>query len=397
MDIWQSLAGMLEVKLLCGDPNYALKQIMNLGISIFNAKPAEDGVTLQFSISRSNRKILKSFAEKKGYTLQFIRHRGQYWNIKRLTKRPVLIFGAFFFLFLGLYLPSRVLFFQVEGNQTVPSKLILSTGQLSGIGFGCSREEVRSEKVKNALLEAIPELKWVGVNTSGCTAIISVQERTVQEKAQSTSGVSSIVASRDGIISSCTATKGNLLCKPGQAVTKGQVLISGYYNSGLTIQVSQAEGEVYAFTNREFEAVLPKNGQAKGEIKEVIKKYSLIIEKNRINFYKDSGISPTGCDKMYEENFMVLPGGFVLPVSFVTETWYVYETWEEAADTQDAENQLSEFAGHSLSQTLIAGKVLKAREEFITEETHTSLRGTYACLEMIGQVKQEEIVSPYGK
>lgn len=397
MDIWQSLGGMMEVKLLCGDPNHALKQIIHLGIPIFEAKPAEDGVTLQFSVSRKHFKVLKKFADKKGYDLQLVRHHGQYWNLRRLMKRPVLMIGAIFFLVLGLYLPSRVLFFQVEGNQTVPSALILSKCQLSGIGFGSSREEVRSEKVKNALLEAIPELKWVGVNTSGCTAIISVEERTDQEKAQITSGISSIIASRDGIISSCTATKGNLLCKPGQAVTKGQVLISGYYNSGLTIQVSQAEGEIYAYTKRELEAVLPGNGQAKGEIKEVIKKYSLIIEKNRINFYKDSGISPTGCDKMYEENFLILPGGFTLPVSFVTETWYVYDTCDETGNIASAESQLSQFAGQYLSQTLIAGKVLKAREDFITEETHTSLHGSYACMEMIGQVKQEEIVSPYGK
>lgn len=36
--------------------------------------------------------------------------------------------------------------------------------------------------MKNALLSAIPELQWAGVNTYGCRAVISVRERTLPER-----------------------------------------------------------------------------------------------------------------------------------------------------------------------------------------------------------------------
>ena len=37
---------------------------------------------------------------------------------------------------------------------------------------------IRSEKVKNSLLQRIPQLQWAGINTDGCVAVISVREKT---------------------------------------------------------------------------------------------------------------------------------------------------------------------------------------------------------------------------
>jgi sporulation protein YqfD len=152
---------------------------------------------------------------------------------------------------LTIFLPTRVLFIHVEGNSTVEERRILEAAQECGIRFGASRRQVRSEKMKNRLLEKVPELKWAGVNTSGCTAVISVREQPVQEQRTGYTGISSIVAACDGRITSCTVTKGNGLCAPGQVVQKGQLLISGYLDCGICIRVTGAEGEIFAETRQE--------------------------------------------------------------------------------------------------------------------------------------------------
>ena len=169
------------------------------------------------------------------------------------------------FLAAAIFLPTRIFFVRVEGNVTTPTRLILDAAGESGIRFGASRRAVRSEKMKTALLSALPHLHGAGGNTSGCVATGSVRQRTEPEVTGQDRAVSSIVASRDGFIVSATVTRGNSLCRVGQSVKAGQVLISGYTDCGICIQATRAEGETCAQTSREFAAVTPAQWTARGE------------------------------------------------------------------------------------------------------------------------------------
>ena len=213
-----------------------------------------------------------------------------------------------------MWLPSRVLFVQIEGNTHVESRRILESAARCGIAFGASRREIRSEKIKNALIECIPELSWVGVNTYGCTAVISVRERVKESDTENIHGVSSIVASCDGVIRQITVLQGNRVCSVGQAVTKGQVLISGYTDCGISIQATAAKGEVFAETSRSVTAIFPRVCMQRGEKQCIEQKYAVIIGKKRINFSNSSGILGTSCVKMYTEKYLTLPS---ISLSFI--------------------------------------------------------------------------------
>ena len=397
MDIWRSLAGTLQIQLRSADPTRTLMQLSDGGISVCGIAPAEDGITLTFWIRRVDFRLLEQLARRKGMEMEVLGQGGVYWSAVRMLRRPVLLLGLLFTLFLTMYLPSRVLFFQVEGNQYVPTHYILAQCQEVGIRFGASRNEVRSERVKNALLEVIPQLQWVGVNTSGCVATVTVKERPLEDTAERTFAFSSIVAARDGVVTSCTASKGNLLCKPGQAVKKGQVLISGYTDCGLMIQTTQAQGEVYAQTGREISVLTPSISQVRRNQTHVTKNFALIIGKKRINFYKGSGISDTSCDKMYSESYITLPGGFQLPICLVTEVWTSYECTQQEIDSEQAEQLLKQFTEEYLPSVMIAGKVLQSTQSVTKENDAYILIGNYACLEMIGREVSEEIITPNGK
>ena len=391
MDLWKSLNGMVEVRLTSADPAAAVTQINAAGIPVFSAKREEDDIITVFSIRRQDIKKLKTLAQKRGYDVTLSRRSGIYWVGKRLLKRPVLVVGILLFLMIAMYLPTRVLFVEIEGNTTLPTRLILEKCQQCGITFGTSRRQVRSEKMKNALLQAVPELQWAGINTSGCTATITVRERIPAQLPQQQCGASSIVAIRDGVISSITATKGNALCKVGQAVKAGEVLISGYTDCGILIQATQAAGEVYAATNRDLTVVLPRKWQSQTAKTATEEKYSVILGKNRINFYKGSGILGTTCDKMYEESYVTLPGGFQMPIIFVKETWTYYEETEVSLP----QPELSAYAQAYLQQQMVAGSIISSDESTALEDERYRFQGNYACTEMIGQVRSEEAIKPY--
>ena len=394
MNLWRSLGGVIRVNLTSSDPALALRELSKAGITVYNATRQADDIVVQLVLDRRDLQRLKVLAGKKGYNVQQVNNRGIYWTAKRLLKRPILVLGVFVFLLLVFYLPSRVFFVRIEGNERIPDRLILEKCEECGIRFGASRRQVRSEKMKNALLEAIPELQWAGINTSGCVATITVRERSDADIEEQKSGVSSIVAACDGIITSCTVIRGTGVCQVGQAVREGQLLVSGYTDCGISIQACRAQAEIYAQTRRELTVVAPTNWLTQGDDTKSIKKYAVIIGKKRINFYKGSGISGTTCDKIYEENYITLPGGFQLPVAIITETWTI-----SANDIEmpvNADGLLPAFAEQYLKDVMVAGTIL-SREETITEaDGLLRLQGKYACSEMIAQDRNEEIIKPYG-
>ena len=396
MDFWRSLTGMVRITLTSADPTAALRMVNDADITVYNTIWVDD-LTVRFYLRRSDYGLLAKTIAKRGDRLSFDGRRGGYWLFRRFLSRPVLLMGVLLMIVLSLWLPSRVLFVQIEGNGTVSTKKILEQAQNCGIAFGAKRRAVRSEKMKNALLEAIPELQWAGINTTGCTAVISVRERSVPDEERSGAKVTSMIAAVDGVICEMTVTSGNPLCKLGQAVKEGQVLVSGYTDCGICVRAGQAQAEIFAETNRKLSVILPSEYVQRSIFTRSEKKFSLIIGKKRINFYKGSGISDTTCDKMYSETYMLLPGGLQLPVALVTEQWTWTETTLVTMDETEAEAIFSDFANSYLKQRMIAGQIRQRNESRSIGDGVFRQYGRYTCTEMICKTRIEENLPEYAE
>lgn len=387
MDLWHSLSGMVEVKLVSPDLPGAMEMLRKAQVPVQDLVLLDD-FQLRFFMERNQFSSAKKWLEKRGHRLEICRRRGIYFLLRRLLNRPVLTLGLLTVFLFSLWVPTRVFFLQVEGNTTIPSRQIMEAAGACGIGFGTSRRELRSEKVKNALLAAMPQLQWAGVNTYGCKAVITVRERTQVQQQMQNGQVSSIVALRDAVIREMTVLKGNALCQPGQAVKAGEVLVSGYVDHGICIQAGPSIAEIYGDTQRRLTAVIPTEYDQRTKITASTKKYSLIFGKKRINLFKGSGILGTTCAKIYEENYLTLPGGFVLPVAIAWEQWYEFDTI--CATETKTEQILSDFATDYLTGQMLAGKITLSNQLFFHDDSYCTLEGQYSCYEMIGFTRPEE-------
>ena len=357
----------------------------------------KDMLTATVAVSRLDHEYLKQMAVRYGAQVREVQKRGAYWMVMNLFHRPVLVIGLILQMLLMCWLPSRVLFITVDGNTSVPTKYILEQAQQCGIAFGASRREVRSEKMKNSLLGAIPQLQWAGINTKGCTAVISVKEKNTEENAAAFNGISSIVAARDGIVISCTGVRGNMLCRIGQAVYKGDVLISAYTDVGLCVKATQANGEVYAQTLRQADLYVPLVCMEKGDISAEEKKFGLLIGKKRINLYKGSGISGASCDKINLEYYVTLPGGFKLPFGVFVSSFRSYDTSAVSCDMETAKDLAAAAAKKYILSQMVSGKILLDSVVMNSDGEFMALSGQYICLEMIGRVQYEENTLNYGE
>ena len=388
MGLYRSFAGSVEVSLISADIAECLRVLEQKRISAFTIRTV-DTVTLELTVSRKDLLKLQQLCERKGYVLHLKQKRGLFWPLRAMIKRPVFVIGMMFLIVLAVMLPGRILFIETEGNEAVPSRYILEQAENCGLKFWSRRREVRSEQIKNALLEAIPQLQWVGVNTYGCRAVIAVRERSAYPAEQDGASVSHIAASRDGVIHSCTVTRGYGNCIVGQAVRKGDILISGFTDCGLTIVAERAEGEVLAQTQRSLNVLTPAGCQIQSQTGSGNTRYSLLIGKKRINFYKGSGISGATCDKMYSKYVLTLPGGFSLPVALLKETTISCSLTEMTANHPSS--MLEAFVSDYLMEQMKDGVILR-KSEVLTESNGVfQLNGVYDCQENIGIVQEEKI------
>lgn len=387
-----SLRGLLCVRITCADVEALLTKLILNGIPIKNID-RQDELTVELWVHKCNYPSFEECVMSISGEVKVLSRLGLAWRLLHFRKRPVLISGILLYIFLTLFLPTRIFFVKVEGNQSVPDYEIINTAQSVGVGFGTSRRTVRSEKVKNALLSEMPQLQWVGVNTCGCVAIITVKERNVVDNSATSSGITSIIASRDGIVDSVIATKGNVLCKVGQAVRENQILISGYTDCGISIKATSAEGEIYAKTSRKINVILPLARTERVSVNSQEIKYSFIFGKKQINLYKDSGISDSSCVTMYDKRIITLPGGFALPVAVVKETIVYYDCRVDELPEDDACQIANNYALWYLNSQMVAGEVLTSSDSIIAENGKLNFCGTYLCREMIAKVYEEEIIT----
>ncbi len=394
MSMIHSFHNRSAVELTSADMQGAILAIRSQNIEIEDVEQI-DALTLRFSVENTSMEKLQMLSEKRGDQLKLLSQNG--WRVlqKRWKERPVLVVGLLLLLLFFFWVPGKVLFVQVEGNQKIPTRYIVEKASECGLTFGTSRRQVRSEKVKNGLLEAIPELSWAGINTFGCTAVISVKEQLTSVERENEGFVSSIVASRDGYVLGLNVLQGNAVCKVGQAVKQGQVLISGYTDCGISILATNAKGEVYAETKRQISAICPTDKKVRSVETARKQKISLIIGKKRINFQNSSGILDAGCAKIYKEKYVTLPGGFVLPVAISIETSTFYQT-EDVRD-QSSKDDLTDYVTAYLLWHMCAGEILQNKLDFIESDGCLLLLGEYSCSEMIGVTRIEENIPDYVK
>lgn len=382
--------GMLRIQITVADPIDLLWKIAKLDIPVMDVIFV-DAVTCYLTTKRRYIGKLEKLAAEEYAEVTVIKNLNITSEFVGLIKRPVLLLGIFLWVFLLLYLPGRVLFVQVIGNRRIEASQILEKAEACGVSFGVSRRDLRSEKIKNALLSSIPQLQWVGVNTYGSLAVITVEERTQPMEVKSNSPmVGNIVASRDGVISSVVTTKGTTLCRPGQAVVKGQLLVSGYTDGGIAMRAETASAEVFAITERVQTACFLERSQIRGEIIEVRTEYCIQIGKSVVELSRKNMTFDSNCAKIYETDVLTLPGGFRLPIAMIREINILYAENEESDPFED--NEIEKLSDLYLEKQMLTGRILLSDHQMKTANGMCKISSVYICEEMIGMLRKEEIV-----
>lgn len=380
------LSGICKVTLTSADLGSAITFYTQQGVHLINPRRT-DQLMLECMVHRNQLSQLCVLAEKRGDDVQTKGERGTLFQLKRFRSRLGLAAALTLLFVFALWASGRIWFIQVDGNSRVLSQEILQAAQQCGIKFWAKSDEVRNEAVKNQMLNLLPQLQWVGINFSGGIVTISVSERLDEQEVRPTDQITNVVAARNGIVVSMSVLGGQPVCQIGQAVTEGELLVSGCVEHEYQPQYTCADAEIYALTQHKIEAIYPGVEKKTTAVPEKSHGLKLILGKEKIKIFGNSGISGASCDKMTRVHTLTLPGGFELPVSLVWETYSSRNTvpaCEEDAASIVSENCMERETYQQMTAGEILGSSLSAQEQ----EGSYRFQCVYSCREMISRQRK---------
>ena len=139
MNLRHSVSGILQAELTSADLTRSLEQLILAGVELRKIRSVDE-LTARFWIQRKDKRAADKVMEKRGEDLKIIQEYGLRQTMARIIRRPVLCLGILVLWILTMYLPQRVLFISVEGNEVVPTAEILNAAADCGLRFGTVRK-----------------------------------------------------------------------------------------------------------------------------------------------------------------------------------------------------------------------------------------------------------------
>ena len=304
-------------------------------IPLWNIRNINGNITASTTIDGYLR--IRFAARKSGMRLRVTEKKGLLFFVKRNKLRTGLFIGFVLSVLIITVLSQFVWSVSLVGNVTLDDDYLFDAFEKYGVRVGAKISSVDTENAAQSVMSEIEKLSWASVNLKGSVMVIEVREKTVAPEIYDSQTPTNLIAGEDGIILSIDVLYGNEEVKPGSAVLKGDLLISGF--------ISHPDGS---------ESVI----HADGYVKALVKKnktfcytdfalYSQVSEKVRTKFFFFGLEIPVGT-AVPQENFtehksFLKNDEMLLPLGIITE--YGAEFSQKTIVPDDAmQNKLGLFS-----------------------------------------------------
>ncbi len=330
-----------------------------------------DRWTLRLGVYEGDWPRFEELAAACGCEIRVLSRRGGSRTRKLLLRRSGLLLAAFTVTAL-LFLSSLFVWeIRPVGAEEISRNELLRALEDSGLHCGCFWPALDADALRDRMLLREPRLSWLAVNIHGSVAEVRLLPRAEKPEIPLDDGAADLRAVHAGIVRSVSARSGQVLVQPGQAVTAGEIIVSGTVDS-ITAAPRQvrAQGEVWADTWYELTAVCPPpQGKESGRAGSR-ERFALKFGGKRINFYQNGGKTIDGCDKIVHEYNLGIKGLFRLPLSIVREELRPYRTAELSHEEAEETGQrlLASLAEH-IEGEIVSSKLSAAEADGMTVVT----------------------------
>ncbi len=305
-------------------------------IPLWNMK--KQGNTLYGETTVDGYKSIRQSAFRSGVALRLEGKHGLPFFLERNKIRKGIVAGFLVSMLAVFILSTMIWTVSVEGNKRLSEAEVLAVFEQLGVKKGAFAKRIRAGEVAEEAEKLLPGLLWASVNIKGSRAEIVVCERTDAPDFPDTAPCN-IVASEDGVIVAVQAEIGEQAVKAGDAVTSGDLLISGVTkNLDMSENLRPARGNVIAEVKRNINADCS-----------TVSFYAVSEAKTRYSLYFFGLEIPLGFsvgeDNCHREESFISNGKITLPVGIITEHAFLNNSEASLPAENTALVNADKFAG----------------------------------------------------
>ena len=343
--------GSVRIHITCSYPERFFNLCARADIEFWDMEIPSPGEIL-ISLPIKDFRRLPAIARKLSCRIHIIEKSGLPFFSHRFRKRNMLIAGCIAFCLVAWVFMNFVWVIEIDGFDGLDRAKLMRALSDCGVKIGAYIPRIDRGSIRNDVLITMPELSYVYVNFKGSNAKVTAKERIMPPEILAEDTPCDIIADKDGQIRDITVKTGMPEVSRGDAVTKGQLLVSGYMTgrAGATV-ITHADAEIKANIRKKLSAKMMKKQSGKRHTGKEKTAWAIILFGKRIKLYFNSGISYMKCDKIIRKTDLALPGGMKLPLSLEKSVYREYEVEETELRDEDAFGLLGEYLNLELQTT----------------------------------------------
>ncbi len=326
---------------------------------------------------------LRAVARAHGGRLRIIRKCGLRFRFRELCGRWGLPAGLVCFVALVSFISGFVWQMEVVGCETLTQEQVLSFLAENGLHEGVSWKSVDKDRLENLMLASFDECAWVHINQNGTTARIELSEAVPRPDTFRPTEYANLKAKKDGVLMKAVVHDGWAVKQKGEAVVKGDLLVSGVYESEKGVNLfAHAAGEYLAEVREPFSLTVSRTQQEKQFTAVNQYRYLAFFGLEIPLFLGSSEMKNSDVSREYR--YLSL-NGVSLPVGTVMKTVRPYLIKERVLTDSELEALLQNEIQQRKKEDF-------GEYEIVREEIAVSLgadaataKGTVLCLEDIGE------------
>ena len=351
----------------------------------------EENGDLCFSCSLQTEKRLLRLCAERGLVVEVLASRGLPVHLRRLLTRPGVLVGGLLALLL-LVSSQRFLWdIRVRGNERMTTAEVLSELRDCGLFTGAYLPRLDVRALENRVLIASDRIAWISVNLSGTVAEVQVVEGVERPPKEDTSPAN-LIAATDGQIEQLLIYRGEAAVKIGQAVRRGELLVSGIYDSSLEgYRLTRAAGEVWARTERQIHIEIPLSYEEKCYEESECADIALNFFDFSVKIFKKAGNWEGSCDIIEREIGFASLGLSALPVHLLVTERVPYRVQTAVRSPEEASTLAFAQLEHELAALSREVELLEKRITVSVTDTAVLLDCTLRCIENIAVQAELEV------
>ena len=250
MKLWKYCLGYVRISIMGKYPEKLVDRCARSGVRLENVQ--RRGPAFIADIAMRDMKRLRKAAYSSGCRVRILEKHGLPLLGFALRRNRVFAIALMLGALAAVFATTRLWFVEIE-TVTVPKQDVEAALAEMGAGPGAAKAGIKPVELAH-VLNADPRVANAKVALRGVVLTVDIAEVPEQPQRAEKPAASGIYAAEDCVIDYISVTSGRALVKKGQAVKKGDLLISGDL-SGLKEGYSvEAAGVVYGEVLREFSA-----------------------------------------------------------------------------------------------------------------------------------------------